>query len=141
MPKFTENELEQGTESAQLTDKTEKRFMALVKRLKAAYDICSGSEGVAQAERDRIHFYLAVCSIVFKLTRGHAPDTAQMNARVREMMTEALKADGVEEIFKLGEDGAEARNIFDDDYSGQNRKNQASKHEDQSSPAASCQSD
>ncbi len=31
-------------------------------------------------------------------------------------MTEALKADGVEEIFKLGEDGAEARNIFDDDY-------------------------
>jgi type I restriction enzyme R subunit len=110
------NCLNQAAEYAQLTDKIEKRFMALVKRLKAAYDICSGSEGVTQAERDRIHFYLAIRSIVFKLTRGHAPDTAQMNARVREMMTEALKADGVEEIFKLGEDGAEARNIFDDDY-------------------------
>ncbi len=108
--------LNQAAEYAQLTDKIEKRFMTLVKRLKAAYDICSGSEGVTQAERDRIHFYLAVRSIVFKLTRGHAPDTAQMNAKVREMMTEALKADGVEEIFKLGEDGAEARNIFDDDY-------------------------
>ncbi|GBO87943.1 type I restriction endonuclease subunit R [Marinobacter salsuginis] len=110
------NCLNQAAEFAQLTDKIEKRFMALVKRLKAAYDICSGSEGVTQAERDRIHFYLAVRSIVFKLTRGHAPDTAQMNAKVREMMTEALKADGVEEVFKLGEDGAEARNIFDDDY-------------------------
>ncbi|WP_421843810.1 type I restriction endonuclease subunit R [Marinobacter algicola] len=110
------NCLNLAAEYAQLTDKIEKRFMALVKRLKAAYDICSGSEGVTQAERDRIHFYLAVRSIVFKLTRGHAPDTAQMNARVREMMTEALKADGVEEIFKLGEDGAEARDIFDDDY-------------------------
>ncbi|WP_273207699.1 type I restriction endonuclease subunit R [Marinobacter subterrani] len=110
------NCLNQAAEYAQLTDKIEKRFMALVKRLKAAYDICSGSENVTQGERDRIHFYLAVRSIVFKLTRGHAPDTAQMNARVREMMTEALKADGVEEIFKLGEDGAEARNIFDDDY-------------------------
>ncbi|MEX2474504.1 type I restriction endonuclease subunit R [Marinobacter sp.] len=110
------NCLNRAAEYAQLTDKIEKRFMALVKRLKAAYDICSGSEGVTQAERDRIHFYLAVRSIVFKLTRGHAPDTAQMNARVREMMTEALKADGVEEIFKLGEDNAEARNIFDDDY-------------------------
>ncbi|WP_375192371.1 type I restriction endonuclease subunit R [Marinobacter sp.] len=110
------NCLNQAAEFAQLTDKIEKRFMALVKRLKAAYDICSGSEGVTQAERDRIHFYLAVRSIVFKLTRGHAPDTAQINAKVREMMTEALKADGVEEVFKLGEDGAEARNIFDDDY-------------------------
>ncbi|EON93072.1 type I site-specific deoxyribonuclease, HsdR family protein [Marinobacter lipolyticus SM19] len=110
------NCLNQAAEYAQLTDKIEKRFMALVKRLKAAYDICSGSEGVTQPERDRIHFYLAVRSIVFKLTRGHAPDTAQMNARVREMMTEALKADGVEEVFKLGEAGAEARNIFDDDY-------------------------
>ncbi|KPP98752.1 type I restriction endonuclease subunit R [Marinobacter sp. HL-58] len=110
------NCLNQAAEFAQLTDKIEKRFMALVKRLKAAYDICSGSERVTQAERDRIHFYLAVRSIVFKLTRGHAPDTAQMNAKVREMMTEALKADGVEEIFRLGEDGAEARNIFDDDY-------------------------
>ncbi len=110
------NCLNRAAEYVQVTDKIEKRFMALVKRLKAAYDICSGSEGISQAERDRIHFYLAVRSIVFKLTKGNAPDTAQMNARVREMITEALKADGVEEIFKLGEDTAEATNIFDDDY-------------------------
>jgi len=108
--------LNRAAEFVQITEKTEKRFMALVKRLKAAYDICSGSEMIDQAQRDRIHFYLAVRSIVFKLTRGNAPDTAQMNARVREMMTEALKADGVEEIFKLGEDSADATNIFDDDY-------------------------
>lgn len=110
------NCLNRAAEYAQITDKIEKRFMALVKRLKAAYDICSGSERISQTERDRIHFYLAVRSIVFKLTKGNAPDTAQMNARVREMITEALKADGVEEIFKLGEDSAHATNIFDDDY-------------------------
>ena len=96
--------------------KIEKRFMALVKRLKAAFDICSGSERISQSERDRIHFYLAVRSIVFKLTKGDAPDTAQMNARVREMIAEALKADGVEEIFKLGEDAGSEVDIFDDDY-------------------------
>lgn len=110
------NCLNRAAEYTQITNKTEKRFMALVKRLKAAYDICSGSERISQTERDRIHFYLAVRSIVFKLTKGNAPDTAQMNAKVREMITEALKADGVEEIFKLGEDGAQATNIFDDDY-------------------------
>lgn len=110
------NCLNMAAEYAQVTDKIEKRFMALVKRLKAAYDICAGSEGVGQLERDQIHFYLAVRSIVFKLTKGNAPDIAQMNAKVREMVAEALKADGVEEIFKLGEDGATEMDIFDDDY-------------------------
>jgi type I restriction enzyme R subunit len=39
-----------------------------------------------------------------------------MNAKVREMIAEALQADGVEEIFKMGEDGAAEINIFEDDY-------------------------
>lgn len=110
------NALNNAAEYVQVTDKVEKRFMALVKRLKAAYDICSGSEAITQDERDRVHFYLAVRSIVFKLTKGNAPDTAQMNAKVREMIAEALKADGVEEIFKLGDDAADEVDIFDDDY-------------------------
>jgi len=110
------NTLNMAAEFVQITDKMEKRFMALVKRLKAAYDVCSGSESVTHDERDQIHFYLAVRSIVFKLTKGDAPDTAQMNAKVREMIAEALKADGVEEIFKMGEDAASAVDIFDDDY-------------------------
>ncbi|KZY96044.1 type I restriction endonuclease [Oleibacter sp. HI0075] len=121
-PYFTGSPLEQlnclnrAAEYAQVTDKIEKRFMALVKRLKAAFDICSGSESITQDDRDRIHFYLAVRSIVFKLTKGNAPDTAQMNARVREMIAEALKADGVEEIFKMGEENEGEVDIFDDDY-------------------------
>ena len=87
-----------------------------MKRLKAAYDICCGSEGLSQQERDQIHFYLAIRSIVFKLTKGNAPDTAQMNKRVQEMIAEALKSDGVEEIIKLGENAEDAVDIFDDDY-------------------------
>jgi type I restriction enzyme, R subunit len=110
------NTLNMAAEFAQVTEKQEKRFMHLVKRLKAAYDICSGSEALTQSERDHVHFYLAVRSIVFKLTKGNAPDTAQMNAKVREMIGEALKADGVQEIFKMGEDTADAVDIFDDDY-------------------------
>jgi type I restriction enzyme R subunit len=105
-----------AAEFVQLTDKIEKRVMFLVKRLKAAYDICSGSDVFTQTERDHIHFYLAVRAIVAKLTKGEAPDSAQMNAKVRKMITEALQADGIEEIFKLGEDGATEIDIFDDDY-------------------------
>ncbi|MBT1136198.1 type I restriction enzyme endonuclease domain-containing protein, partial [Pseudomonas sp. PAH14] len=108
--------LNQAAEFVMRTQKTERRFMGLVKRLKAAYDVCCGSEALAQTERDYIHFYIAVRSIVFKLTKGDAPDVTQMNARVREMIADALKADGVEELFFLGDKKAESIDIFDDDY-------------------------
>jgi len=110
------NTLNMAAEFVQLGKEFETRFMGLVNRLKAAYDICAGSEQLTQLERDYTHFYLAVRSIVFKLTKGNAPDTAQMNARVREMIKDALASDGVEEIFKLGEEDGSEQDIFDEDY-------------------------
>jgi type I restriction enzyme R subunit len=106
--------LNNATEYVQITQEIEKRFMHLVKRLKAAYDICSGSESITETEKDKIHFYLAIRSIIFKLTKGNAPDTAQMNAKVREMVKEAILSEGVEEIFKLNNE--KEVDIFDDDY-------------------------
>lgn len=110
------NNLNQAAEFVQQTKEFETRFMGLVKRLKAAYDICAGSEQLTQKERDYTHFYLAVRSIVFKLTKGNAPDTAQMNARVREMIKDALQSEGVQEIFKLGDENETEQDIFDEDY-------------------------
>ena len=110
------NTLNQAAEFAQQTKEFETRFMGLVKRLKAAYNICAGSESLTQTERDYTHFYLAVRSIVFKLTKGNAPDTAQMNARVRDMIKEALQSNGVQEIFKLGDEHTTEQDLFDEDY-------------------------
>lgn len=108
--------LNMAVEYVQCTKEFEARFMGLVKRLKAAYDICTGSEQLSQEERDYTHFYLAVRSILFKLTKGDAPDTARMNARVREMIKDALISDGVEELFKMGSDTETEQDIFDEDY-------------------------
>jgi len=110
------NNLNLAVEYVQQTKELETRFMDLVKRLKAAYDICAGSEKLAQEERDYTHFYLAVKSIVFKLTKGNAPDTAQMNTKVREMIKNALASEGVEEIFKMGDETNSQQDIFDEDY-------------------------
>jgi type I restriction enzyme R subunit len=110
------NTLNLAAEYVQQSKEFETRFMGLVKRLKAAYDICAGSEQLTQLERDYTHFYLAVRSIVFKLTKGNAPDTAQMNAKVREMIKEALQSEGVEEIFKMGNETETEQDIFDEDY-------------------------
>lgn len=108
--------LNKAAEFVQLTQELEKRFMYIVKRLKSAYDICSGSGAFTETQRDEIHFYLAIRSIVFKLTKGVAPDTAQMNNRVKQMLQDAIESDGVEEIFKLGDDSQTEIDIFSDDY-------------------------
>jgi len=39
-----------------------------------------------------------------------------MNAKVSQMIAEALKSDGVEEIFKLGSENEAVIDIFDEDY-------------------------
>ncbi len=110
------NTLNRAVEFIQQTKKLEGRFMSIVKRLKAAYDICSGSEQLSQNERDYIYFYFAIRSIVFKLTKGDAPDIAQMNARVKELIENALQSEGIEEIIKVGEHEATEQDIFDEDY-------------------------
>ena len=108
--------LNNASEFIQLTKELENRFMYIVKRLKSAYDICCGSEVFTQKEKDYIHFYLAIRSIVVKLTKGEAPDTTQMNKKVAQMIEEAIKSEGVEEIFKLGSEDESKIDIFDEDY-------------------------
>ena len=109
--------LNKAAEYVQTSEKTEKRFMKLVKKLRSAYKLCTSSEKLTQKERDTIHFYIAIASIVHKLTKGEAPDTSQMNERVRELIKEALLSDGVEEVFKLGENESDKNvDIFSDEY-------------------------
>lgn len=108
--------LNKAAEFAQQSKELETRFMNLVKRLKLAFDICSGSEMISETEKDEIHFYLAVRSIIYKLTKGTAPDSSQMNEKVKAMIQEAIESEGVEEIFKLGEDEAQEIDLFSDDY-------------------------
>jgi len=96
--------LKRASEYVQLTGEMEKRFMSMTKKLRSAYNLCCSSEDISHAERDFIHFYFAIRAIVHKLTKGGAPDTAKMNEKVQEMIKEAIISEGVEAIFKLGQD-------------------------------------
>jgi type I restriction enzyme R subunit len=109
--------LNNAAEFVQLTDEMEKRFINLVNKLRSAYNLCCSSEEISNTERDYIHFYFAIKAIIHKLTKGDAPDTAQMNDRVRAMIQEALISEGIEEIFKLDKnDSKNNADIFSDEY-------------------------
>lgn len=94
--------LNRAVEYVQLSEEMETRFMAAVKRMKQAFNLCSSSDKFSNVDKDYIHFYCAVRSILFKLTKGDAPDISQMNARVREMLEGAIQSDGIEELFETG---------------------------------------
>ena len=106
--------LNRAVEYVQLSEELENRFMAAVKRMKQAFNLCSSSEKITDKDRDYIHFYCGVRSILYKLTKGEAPDIAQMNARVREMLEGAIQSDGIEELFETGKH-IEV-DIFSDEY-------------------------
>ena len=106
--------LNKAVEYIQLTEELENRFMAAVKRMKQAFNLCSSNEKITNEDKDYVHFYCAVRSILFKLTKGDAPDIDQMNARVREMIEEAIQSDGIEELFETGKQIAV--DVFSDEY-------------------------
>ena len=106
--------LNRAVEYVQLTEELETRFMAAVKRMKQAFNLCTSSEKLTQEDKDYIYFYSAVRSILFKLTKGEAPDISQMNARVREMLEGAILSDGIEELFETGKHISV--DIFSDEY-------------------------
>lgn len=110
------NCLNRASELVLHTDESEKFFVNVVKKLKSAYNLVSGSELFTAKEVDEIHFYFAVRSIVVKLTKGEAPDTAQMNAKVAKLVEEAIISEGVEEIFKLDDNKANTIDLFNDKF-------------------------
>lgn len=106
--------LNRAVEYVQVTEELELRFMAAVKRMKQAFNLCGSSDAISDNEKDYIHFYCAVRSILFKLTKGDAPDISQMNARVRELLEGAIQSDGIEELFETGKHISV--DIFSDQY-------------------------
>ena len=58
---------------------------------------------------------MAVRSIIYKFTRGDAPDATQMNAKVRQLIEDALSSTGIEEVFKIKETN-KIIDIFSEDY-------------------------
>ena len=108
--------LNRASELVLKTEDSEKFFVGVTKKLKSAYNLVCGSDLFNSKEVDEIHFYFAVKSIVVKLTKGEAPDTAQMNAKVAKMVEEAIISEGVEEIFKLDDNKANAIDLFNDKF-------------------------
>ena len=109
--------LNEAAEFIQKTKDLEQRFMSNVLRLSKAFNLCNSGKDFTRYELDLIHYYKAVRSILFKLTKGDAPDIDTMNAHVQQMLEDAIKSEGVEEVFSTNTDmDSEAVDLFSEEY-------------------------
>lgn len=109
--------LNKSAEFIQRTKDLETRYMVAVRRMSKAFGLCNGSKDFTSDELDKIHYYMAVRSIIFKLTKGKAPDISQMNKKVQSMIQEAIKSNDVEELFSETKDlNASTIDLFDNEY-------------------------
>ena len=93
--------LKHAAEFVQATEKMQNQFMGHTLKLKSAFNLCSNHEAITDEDREHIHFFTGVRSIIYKLTKGPAPDAAQMNRKVSQMIAEALQSEGVEEVIQV----------------------------------------
>lgn len=107
--------LNKGAEYAQTTKELENDFMGHTRKLKSAFNLYTNSENISTKEREDIHFFCGVRSIIYKLTKGETPDVTQMNRRVSKMIEEAIQSDYVEEIIQIGND-KENLDVLSQDY-------------------------
>ena len=93
--------LKNAAEFIQSTEKMQNLFMGHVKKMKSAFNLCANHDEITDQDREDIHFFTGVRSIIFKLTKGDAPDITQMNYRVSQMLQKALQSEGVEEVAQV----------------------------------------
>ncbi len=106
------NCLNAAAEYVQTSKDMQTRFMGLSRRLKSAYLICFPSGELTDQETAKAQFYLAIRSIIYKQTKGDAPDAEVMNSVVEEMVREAITCTGIENIV----DEHKSVDLFSDDF-------------------------
>lgn len=107
--------LNHAAEFVQTLKDRENRFMHVSRILRQAYDICAPSGELTDAETSMAQFHLAIRSVIHKQTIGDAPDADIMNAKVEEMVRQAISCTGVENVVdaqKLPEGGS----IFSEEF-------------------------
>ena len=109
--------LNEAAEFVQKTKDLEQRFMSNVLRLSKAFNLCNSGKDFTTYELDLVHYYKAVRSILFKLTKGDAPDSDTMNAHVQKMLEDAIRSEGIEEVFSTDVNmDMTAIDLFSDEY-------------------------
>ena len=87
-------------------------FLSIVKRMRAAFDICQPSGELGEEESALAQCFMAIAGFVRKMSGTSDVDTDTMNRNVAKMVEEALKYNQVESVLESGEE----EDLFSPEY-------------------------
>jgi type I restriction enzyme R subunit len=87
-------------------------FLATVKRMRAAFDICQPSGNLDEKESALAQCFMAIAGFVRKMSGTDEVNAEKMNRAVSKMVEEALKYNQVESVLESGEE----EDIFSPEY-------------------------
>ena len=90
-------------------------FINSVKKMKSAYDLIISSFEFSDDISNIVYFYLAIRSILFKITNENSPDITQMNKKVSQLINDAISFNNVDELFSNKKNN-QIENIFSDNH-------------------------
>lgn len=108
--------LNKGAELMLATKEQEKNFMKHALIAKQTFGVCQNHDSVTTTDVAQLHFFSAVRAVIYKMTKGDAPDAALMNKKVLELVNEALVSDEVEALCNMGFNNAEQIDLLANQY-------------------------
>jgi type I restriction enzyme, R subunit len=100
-------------EHLQATEDLEKRAKSQLSTLSTAYKVACTSNDVSDSTRSEVHFFLAVKAMLAKANRNDSPDAEVINIAVRELVSQAIQADGIAIVDSLDRGQVD---LFSDEY-------------------------
>ncbi|MCM1136752.1 MAG: HsdR family type I site-specific deoxyribonuclease, partial [Clostridium sp.] len=86
------NVIQKGVEFVLAEKKRKDNFMGFTQRAKKAFDVCIGHDEITDGEVEKLHYFICVRSVIYKMTMGDTPDVTLMNRKVAELVNRAVSS-------------------------------------------------
>lgn len=97
--------------------KRKDKFMGYTKRAKKSYDVCIGHPDMDEKDIQKLHYFLCIRSVIYKMTRGDTPDATLMNQRILELVNNAISSTYHGKKFEFdNEETDDIQNLLSDEF-------------------------
>lgn len=109
--------IQKGVEFVMAVKARRDNFMGFTQRAKKAFDVCIGHDEITDDEVEKLHYFLCVRSVIYKMTIGDTPDATLMNRKVAELVDKAISSTYNGKSFNFDENSTDdVQMLFSDEF-------------------------
>ncbi len=109
--------IQKGVEFVMAENSRKDYFMGFTQRAKKAFDVCIGHDEIKDDEVEKLHYFLCVRSVIFKMEIGDTPDATLMNKKIAELVDKAISSTYDGKSFNFDEQPTDdVQILFSDEF-------------------------